>query len=141
MKLKTEYINGFCLLVDEVRLKNPKIGDIVFDNDFNDKICYTVNQDYLDLGKECFKVIAAEAELNLDVPILPNWREFELNNLVKDNCHPNDSAKEDGIKIGYNHNKDEQNEIIGKIKYAINYRKTFEGEKQKGMTYFLNELK
>lgn len=74
-----------------------------------------------------FKIICAEKELNLDVPILPNWREWEFEKTVKDysaEVYPiNGNSREEvdwienqkylletGFIAGYNHKKGDYTE-------------------------------
>jgi len=59
-----------------------------------------------DKGETCF----AEKELNLDVPILPNWREWEVERLadklkVDTTYRDYEHLVKRGIIIGLNHNK------------------------------------
>lgn len=68
MKLKTEFINGYAVLVDEsADFSIPAYGVGV-----HNTIQWVTNKD-----SHRNKVIAAQKELNLDVPILPNYKEWE----------------------------------------------------------------
>ena len=70
MKLKFELVNGFGILVDEEA--EIKKGEFYYN---------TVNKEIFKCDgvvfKHCNKIIFAEKELNLDVPVF-EWRDFEV---------------------------------------------------------------
>jgi len=115
MKLKYININGYGVLVDE---SAPiKEGDYMMFNETSDIVkctksdAITVWSKYSQYDKEgTLKVIFAEKELNLDVPVLPNWREWEVERLadklkVDTTYRDYEHLVKRGIIIGLNHNK------------------------------------
>ena len=129
MKLKYININGFGVLVDE----NAEIKEGDF---YYWKITNTIQKakkDSLDrLPKKLdgsFKIIFAEKELNLDVPTLPNWREWEIEQLIYQSIKDNADGKGlfpssfyKGFKLGYNQNKAKYTEedLRKAIEFAYN---------------------
>lgn len=132
MKYKTEFIKGFGVLVDESAeikqgykiLCDEKI-QIADSSIFVIRTCKEINNGWImteeldgqgENPKHTSKIICAEKELNIDVPILPNFREWEVEQLA-DNAYPTtiDSYSLSGfdeseaLKIafvrGYDHNK------------------------------------
>lgn len=109
MKESLKYINitGYGVLVDE-NPNNKKIGDIVW-NKISGYI-YKLSENPVDYE---FKILFAEKELNLNVSILPNWKEWEVEKLSKKvlwNKYPYHPPTDteywlDMFKEGYNHNK------------------------------------
>ncbi len=75
MKLKPININGYLVLVDESAEINDGDVFIAIDSSIQKK-----KPTWEELPSDK-KIIFAEKELNLDVPILPNWRDFEQYNI------------------------------------------------------------
>jgi hypothetical protein len=77
MKLKFEPVNGYGVLVDEKA--EIKKGDWLLEKGL------IINQfpNYLTDLSDCNKIIFAEKELGLDVPVF-EWRDFEINELAED---------------------------------------------------------
>lgn len=107
MKLKYININGYGVLVDESA--EIKHDDFYLDLDTN-IIYYLVTKP----NGNAAKIIFAEKELNLDVPVLPNWREWEVEQeaLYFLELQPKQILTKDkeiglltGFIAGYNHNK------------------------------------
>lgn len=125
MKLKYIDINGYGVLVDESA--EIKEGDYwiyicpINGLDYGDNNQPIVRNnlpsswyDKLHDKNNYYKIIFAEKELNLDVPILPNWRDFEIEQLAEilvdreTNASLKSSIRkqyERYVKIGLNHNK------------------------------------
>lgn len=76
MKLNVILYKGYLALINPKVLQNPQIGDIVFDNDYDDGIIYKVDQGFIEIGKEAYSVVCAEKELNLNLPVVPNLKRF-----------------------------------------------------------------
>jgi hypothetical protein len=111
MKLKYLNINGHGVLVDEsVKIKE---GDTVFDNYagiHNIQKVRTCDLDSMHYKNGNWnKIIFAEKELNLNVPILPNWREWEVEQEAKQYSIKRHKVLnyelEFAFLAGYNHNK------------------------------------
>jgi hypothetical protein len=76
MKLKTEVVNGYLVLVDEE--EEIIAGDLIL---WNGKVKTAIDTEYI---HPSHKIIFAEPELNLDgVPVF-EWRDFEVEKLAKD---------------------------------------------------------
>jgi len=71
MKLKFELVNGYGILVDEEA--NIRKGDIFYLEDAN----VIAKYETVEPIKESVKIIFAEIELGLDLPVF-EWREFEI---------------------------------------------------------------
>ena len=110
MKLKYININGHGVLVDE----SAEITGYLYEWLYNTKTGETSNIGEPD--ENDVKIIFAEKELNLDVPILSNWRNWEVEQLVKEKYSipfPNkfSNMNQEAYKeryafiAGYNHNK------------------------------------
>lgn len=77
MELRYINVNGYGVLVDETAA--PQEGDIVCGGlGGNDIKIYSKY-----FADDWFKIVFAEKELNLDVQILPNWRNFEIEKLAE----------------------------------------------------------
>ena len=117
MKLKFIDINGFGVLVDENAEVN--FDTLVCDTQKNSNEIYK-SKGYWKGDKETgiYKIICAEKELNLDLPILPNFKDWEIEQLAINEANKKtfltfdkrDKAIEhkyykEGFIAGYNHNK------------------------------------
>jgi hypothetical protein len=130
MGLELEYIdvNGYGVLVDP--RGEIKEGDFVYDSysvntapriakvkSFTNAL-YQFEEGTSRLRPSLHKIIFAERELNLDVPILPNWREWEIQKIAAiaeekeyadadphDPCGYGGVDFSEGFIAGYNHNK------------------------------------
>ena len=117
MKLKYIDINGQGVLVEETIPDKSYKGQYYLDG----KLFHT---DKVMLQTGCKAAICAEKELNLDLPILPNWRELEVEQFLEkeaekwclingynpnDYIHSNKTAEYTRVKnifiVGYNNNK------------------------------------
>lgn len=116
MKLKVERINNHIVLVDES-------AEIKEEHFYYWKVTNSIQKAKKDdLGRlpknsdGSFKIIFAEKELNLDVPLLPNWKEWEIEQLIYQRYFNKNTGEcirstigaddyEQGFKDGYNHNK------------------------------------
>ena len=121
MKLKYININGYGVLVDESA--EISVNDIVCVNfEYSNRsigiaeevrkifisVTYPDKSDYQLMKNRCAKIIFAEKELNLDVPVLPDWREWEVEQYsiskYPGGAYDEDIARECFIE-GYSHNK------------------------------------
>lgn len=121
MKLKYIEINGYGVLVDESADINIK--DFCYDKDSNtifqvieQKLTGIVRSNTCTFVEDAVsKIIFAEKELNIDVPILPNWREWEVEQMIIKQIQ--ELSKKhffslgtliswgEGFRVGYNHKK------------------------------------
>jgi hypothetical protein len=109
MKEQLKYIdvNGYGILVDE----SAELDGYYFDEYIN-KIKHTSGAEY-EKADFMNKIIFAEKELNLDVPILPNWREWEVEQMafksweaqIKYDTQVYKRSYTKGYIESYNHNK------------------------------------
>ena len=123
MKLKYIDINGHGILVDD---SAGEIGSIRLEYMSNIGNPYTriydsingstiMEIDKIDKGRIGFtyEIIFAEKELNIDVPVLPNWREWEVEQeylkyekkIYKEYINFNNRNIKEHFIAGYNHNK------------------------------------
>ena len=79
MKLKFELVNGYGILIDEEA--EIKEGDLIFDSDIKRIVVADSLKVITSTKRYCdyyHKIIFAEKELGLDVPVF-EWRDFEPN--------------------------------------------------------------
>ena len=124
MKIKIISYNGYYLGVSkDVKIKE---SDLCFYDHLGlgkiktifNTLCYvtlpirnkgSITQPLYQIKEKCFKVIIASPELNLNVPSIPNWEQWEVEQLA--NNYAMGDGKEicfqrkDGFIAGYNHNK------------------------------------
>ncbi|HMT01786.1 MAG TPA: hypothetical protein PKD00_00510 [Burkholderiales bacterium] len=121
MTLRYIDINGFGVLVDESA--ETKQGDLCYAI-LSKQIFENINPN-LNSPDKC-KIVFAEKELNLDsVPILPNWREFNNQEVfrlatefaIKEKGNPKDLTL--GFITGYNHNKAKYTEEDLEIAFGL----------------------
>jgi hypothetical protein len=116
MKLRYINTNGFGVLVDESANKN---GYVKYEYDTRDGKIYETKNGYIQSLNVCHAIVFAEKELNLDVPVLPNWREWEVEQEALSflKLQPQQILTKDkeiglltGFIAGYNRNKDKYTE-------------------------------
>jgi len=104
------------VLVDESANKN---GYVKYEYDTRDGKIYETKNGYIQSLNVCHAIVFAEKELNLDVPVLPNWREWEVEQEALSflKLQPQQILTKDkeiglltGFIAGYNSNKDKYTE-------------------------------
>lgn len=94
-------VNGHGVLVEDEKTQ-VELNFLYYEKDNNIPI-YSFTEETIPNEYFLNKVVFAEKELNLDVPILPDWRSWEVEKLAFDLGIP--SNKVEYFKLGYNHNK------------------------------------
>lgn len=145
MKYEFKLVNGYGVLVDKEAEIN--INDYyTYGNKIEKVYSSTLS------GKGLSKVIFAQAELNLDVPILPNWKDWELEQLAnryvnkryKESDNPsymNTHACEIDFIAGYKASKAEftREDIIKAMQFGL--ESDFLGYTEKETNEFIESLK